>query len=121
MSYESFGDFITALDNAGELLRISEPVATELEITAIADREMKRPHGGRAILFEKPTVNGRPSSVPLAINTLGSYKRMALSLLAESIDQVAAELGALLQAKPPTGIRETLKLLGMALEVRHAR
>ena len=51
MGFESFRDFIAALDHAGELKRISEPTASELEITEIADREMKRPGGGKALLF----------------------------------------------------------------------
>jgi UbiD family decarboxylase len=43
MAFDSFRDFVNALDKAGELKRISQPVATELEITEIADREMKSP------------------------------------------------------------------------------
>jgi len=58
MAFESFRDFVNALDKAGELKRIAQPVATELEITELADREMKSPAGGKALLFEKPTVNG---------------------------------------------------------------
>jgi len=50
MAFDSFRDFVNALDRAGELKRISQPVATELEITEIADREMKSPGGGKALL-----------------------------------------------------------------------
>jgi 4-hydroxy-3-polyprenylbenzoate decarboxylase len=121
MAYHSYADFIRRLDAAGELRRISTPVATELEITEAADREMKKPGGGKALLFEKPTVNGVASSFPLAINSLGSYKRMALSFEAESVDAVAAELAAIVKAKPPTSIREAMALLGSAFELRHAR
>lgn len=121
MAFESFREFINELDRRGELVRFTRPVATELEITEIADREMKKPGGGKALLFEKPTVNGKTSPHPLAINTLGSAKRMAMCLRAESVEAVAAELGALMKAKPPQGLREALKLLGTALELRHAR
>ena len=121
MAYRSYSEFIAALERAGELKRITQPVATELEITEIADREMKQPGGGKALLFEKPTVNGQVSPFPVAVNTLGSWKRMALSMRAESVDAVAAELGALMKAKPPTGFREAIDLLGTALELRHAR
>ncbi len=121
MAFDSFRDFVNALDRAGELKRISQPVATELEITEIADREMKMPGGGKALLFEKPTVNGVVSPFPVAINTLGSHKRMAMSMGAESVDEVANELGALMKAKPPTSFRETIKLLGQALDLRHAK
>jgi len=121
MAFDSFRDFITALDRAGELKRISQPIATELEITEVADREMKSPNGGKALLFEQPTINGRPSAFPVAINTLGSHKRMAMSMGAESVDEVAAELGALMKAKPPTGFKEAIKLLSLALDLRHAK
>ncbi|MEI6352002.1 MAG: menaquinone biosynthesis decarboxylase [Verrucomicrobiota bacterium] len=121
MAYASYSEFIVALERAGELKRISQPVATELEITEIADREMKQPGGGKALLFEKPTINGQVSPFPVAINTLGSWKRMAMSMGAESVDEVAAEIGSLMKAKPPTSLREALALFGTAVELRHAR
>jgi 4-hydroxy-3-polyprenylbenzoate decarboxylase len=121
MAFDSFRDFVNALDRAGELKRISQPVATELEITEIADREMKSPGGGKALLFEQPTVNGVVSPFPVAINTMGSHKRMAMSMGANSVDEVAAELGALMKAKPTTSFKETIKLLGQALDLRHAK
>ncbi|HEY5952985.1 MAG TPA: hypothetical protein VIT18_01395, partial [Terrimicrobiaceae bacterium] len=121
MAFSSFRDFVQALELAGELKRIGQPVATELEITELANRDMKTPGGGKALLIEKPTVNGQLSPFPVAINTMGSWKRMAISMGAASVDDVAAELGALVKAKPPTSFREALKLLGTALEMRHAR
>ncbi|MBI2947736.1 MAG: UbiD family decarboxylase, partial [Verrucomicrobia bacterium] len=121
MAFDSFQHFIDQLDRAGELIRITQPVATELEITELADRQMKSPGGGKALLIEKPTVNGRVSEFPLAINTMGSWKRMALSLGANSVDEVAAELGSLMKAKPPTSFKDALKLLGTALDLRHAK
>lgn len=121
MAHASYRDFVEELERAGELRRIAEPVATELEMTAIADREMKKPGGGKALLFEKPTVNGVVSPFPVAINTMGSWRRMAMSMGAESVDAVAAELGSLMKAKPPTSFGEAIKLLGTAFELRHAR
>jgi 4-hydroxy-3-polyprenylbenzoate decarboxylase len=121
MAFDSYRDFVNALDRAGELKRISQAVATELEITELANREMKLPGGGKALLFEQPMVNGDISPFPLAINTMGSWKRMALSMGANSVDEAAAELGALMKAKPPTGFREAIKLLSTALDLRHAK
>src|SRR6266404_3792070 len=121
MAFHSFRDFVARLEQAGELRRIAEPIATELEVTEIAEREMKAPDGGKALLFEKPTVNGHVSPFPLAINTLGSWKRMALSLGADSVEEAAAELGSLMKAKPPTSFREALKLLSTAFDLRHAK
>jgi 4-hydroxy-3-polyprenylbenzoate decarboxylase len=52
---------------------------------------------------------------------MGSHQRMAISLGANSVDEVAAELGSLMKAKPPTSFREAIKLLGQALDLRHAK
>jgi 4-hydroxy-3-polyprenylbenzoate decarboxylase len=92
-----------------------------LEITELADHEMKKPNGGQGLLFEKPTVNGQVSPYPLAINALGSNRRMAMSLGADSVEEVAEGLGSLMKAKPPTSFGDAIKLLGTALELRHAR
>jgi 4-hydroxy-3-polyprenylbenzoate decarboxylase len=121
MPFDSFRDWVGCLEREGELIRVTAPVATELEITALADREMKKPGGGKALLIEKPTVNGAVSPFPVAINTLGSWKRMALSMGANSVEAVANELGSLMKAKPPTSMREALRLMGTAFELRHAR
>ncbi len=121
MPFDSFRNFVEQLHRAGELIRISHPIATELEVTALANREMKSDGGGKALLIENPTVNGATSPVPLAINTLGSWKRMALSLGANSLDDIAAELGSLVQAKPPASMREAIGLLSTALDLRHAK
>jgi 4-hydroxy-3-polyprenylbenzoate decarboxylase len=121
MAYDSFGQFVRALEKAGELKRVSQPIATELEITELADREMKSPGGGKALLIEQPTINGRVSPFPVAINTLGSHQRMALSMGAGSVEEAARELGVLLKAKPPVGFGEAIKLLGLALDLRHAK
>ncbi len=120
MACESFRGFLKQLEAEGELRRISAPVATELEITEVADREMKKPGGGQALLFEQPTVNGKPSPFPLAINTYGSEKRMAMVLGHATVQDAAAELNKLVKAKPPTSLGETFKLLGSALDLRHA-
>jgi 4-hydroxy-3-polyprenylbenzoate decarboxylase len=82
---------------------------------------MKSIGGGKALLIEKPTVNGAISPFPVAINSMGSWKRMALALCAENVEAVAAELGSLMKAKPPTSFRDALKLLGTAFELRHAK
>ena len=121
MAFDSFRDFVNALDRAGELKRIAQPVATELEITELADREMKSPGGGKALLFEQPTIAGVVSPFPVAINTLGSHRRMALSMGANSVAEVANELGSLMKAKPPASFKDAIKLLGQALDLRHAK
>ena len=121
MAYPSFFDFLIALEKAGELKRVTQTIATELEITELADREMKAPGGGKALLIEKPMVDGKPSGFPLAINTMGSHKRMAMSLGVGSVAELAAEMGSLMKAKPPASFGEVIQLLGTAMDLRHAR
>ena len=121
MAYRSSVEFFAALEREGELVRIPFPVATELEITAWADREMKSPGGGKALLFEQPTVNGVVSRFPLAVNTMGSRKRMALALGLGSVDELMEQMQLILKAKPPTNLRSAWKLAMQGLDLLHAK
>jgi len=117
MAYDSLQEFVAKLDSAGELKRIGVEVDPVLEITEIANREMKSPSGGKALLFEKC----RGAKFPLLINAYGSTKRMALSLGVNDVEEIAGDLNGILNAKPPASFREALTLLGTALELRHAK
>jgi 4-hydroxy-3-polyprenylbenzoate decarboxylase len=121
VAYRSYSHFVRKLEEAGELLRVPFPVATELEITEMADRQMKAPGGGKALLFEKPTVNGQVSRFPLAINTLGSTRRMALSLGLEEIDALRQEMQLILKAKPPTSVKHAWQLAMQGLSLLNAK
>src|SRR5215211_7595012 len=111
MAYRSFRQFLDALEQAGELKRIAIPVDTELLIAEWADREMKSPGGGKALLFEQPIVDGKKSEFPVAINTMGSRRRMAMALQVSDVEDVAREVQLILKAKPPTDLREGWNLL----------
>ncbi len=121
VAYESFSDFLAALERAGELRRVRVPVATELEITEFADREMKSPGGGKALLFEQPTVHGVPSKFPLAINTMGSQRRMAMALGLEHIDELMHRMELILKAKPPTSFKHAWTLAMQGLDLLNAK
>ncbi|MGH8092881.1 MAG: menaquinone biosynthesis decarboxylase [Chthoniobacterales bacterium] len=121
MAYTSFSQFLEALDKAGELERVTAPVDTDLVIAEWADREMKAPGGGKALLFEQPLIEGKVSKFPVAINTMGSEKRMALALQLESVADLAREIQLILKAKPPTDLREGWSLLKQGINLLHAR
>src|SRR5205807_1718681 len=121
MAYRSFRHFLETLEQAGELTRVTEPVDTNLLIAEWADREMKSPDGGKALLFEQPLVDGKISQFPVAINTMGSRKRIAIALGRESIDEIAQEIQLILKAKPPTDLREGWSLLKQGIHLLHAR
>ncbi|MBV9672238.1 MAG: menaquinone biosynthesis decarboxylase, partial [Verrucomicrobia bacterium] len=109
------------LEKADQLLRLTEPVATELEITEIADRQMKSSAGGKALLFENPTVDGRISRFPVLINSMGSAARISRALGVGTVDELAHELQLILKAKPPTSMREGLSLMRQGVDLLHAR
>ncbi|MFN2542479.1 MAG: menaquinone biosynthesis decarboxylase [Chthoniobacterales bacterium] len=121
MAYRSFGTFLEALDRAGELKRIALPVDTDLVVAEWADREMKSPGGGKALLFEQPVVDGKSSAFPVAINTMGSRKRIAMALGRDTVDDIAQEIQLILKAKPPTDLREGWSLLKQGIHLLHAR
>src|SRR6266576_3873331 len=121
MAFRSFRHFLEELERAGELLRITEPVDTELVIAEWANREMKSPGGGKALLFEKPTIDGKASAFPVAINTMGSRKRIAMALGSNDVGDLAQEIQLILKAKPPTDLREGFALLRQGIHLLHAR
>src|SRR5438034_4269095 len=121
MTYRSFRQFVDALEKAGELTRIAVPVETDLLVSEWANREMKSPEGGKALLFENPTIDGKPSKFPLAINTMGSRRRMALALQVNNVEDLAQEIQFVLKAKPPTDLREGWSLLKQGIYLLHAR
>src|SRR5437763_1739124 len=121
MAYSSFRQFVQALDQAGELTRVTVPVDTDLVISEWANREMKSPGGGKALLFEQPVVDGKSSRFSVAINTMGSESRMALALRVSAIEDIAQEIQLILKAKPPTDLREGWSLLKQGIHLLHAR
>ena len=83
MAYYDLREWISALDKAGELMRIKAEADPILEIAEITDRVSKwgprgvHGPGGPALLFEN--VKGYPGS-KLLINQFGSEYRMRMAL-----------------------------------------
>jgi 4-hydroxy-3-polyprenylbenzoate decarboxylase len=114
----SLQDFIAALEREGELVRVRQAVSARLELCEIADRVMKMPGGGAALLFENVTLHdGARSRFPVAINLFGSMRRMAMSLGVADLDEVGARITRLLDLKVPDGLLGKLQLLPRLLEV----
>lgn len=118
MSLDSLGELVAAIETAGELARVREPVRARLELAEIADRVMKQPGGGRALLFEHVLRDdGSRSPYPVAINLFGSMSRMALALGVTDLDEHGARITQLLDLKVPEGLLGKLSLLPRLLEV----
>lgn len=124
MSYKSLRDFIDHLERAGELVRVSEPVSTFLEMTEIQTRLLAK--GGPAVLFEKPVnERGEPSDIPVLVNLFGTVKRVAMAVTLEGKDRTEARdlrevgeaLAFLRQPEPPGGIKEAVAMLPLVKTV----
>lgn len=105
MAYKDLREFITTLEKAGELVRIKERVSPHLEIAEITDRVSKRI--GPALLFE----NVEGSDIPVAINLLGSPRRMTLALEIDDYDEWTKRLDVFLEPRIPTGLIDKIKML----------
>ena len=108
MSFKDLREFISFLEDKGELRRVTTPVSRDLEITELADRTVKS--GGPALLFE----NVEGYDIPVVINLYGTRQRMAWALGVEDLDEVTdrvRELLGMLQG-PPSGFMDKLSTLG---------
>ena len=118
MSLDSLTDFIAAIDHVGELVRVREPVRTHLEIAEIADRAMKSPRGGPALLFEQPVLpDGTISPTPVAINLFGSQRRICLALGVDRLDDIGDRISGMLNLKVPEGLLAKLAMLPRLAEL----
>jgi 4-hydroxy-3-polyprenylbenzoate decarboxylase len=118
MTLDSLSDFITAIEEVGELVRVRHPVAARLEMCEIADRAMKMPGGGPALVFEHVVLDdGTRSAFPVAINLFGSMRRMGLALGVTDLDDIGARITQLMDLKVPSGLVAKLALVPRLLEV----
>ncbi len=103
MKYRDLRDFISQLENMGELKRIAHPVSTHLEMTEICDRVLR--NGGPAIIFENP----KGQSMPVLANLFGTPRRVALGMGEEStaaLREVGRLLSYLKEPEPPKGLKD---------------
>ena len=128
MAYRSLREFLTKLEAAGELVRVTEPVSTALEMTEIQRRLLR--DGGPAVLFENPIrADGQPSTMPCLVNLFGTVKRVAMGVTMDGRERTTAgdlrEVGELLaflrQPEPPRGLKDAMELLPLARTVMSMR
>jgi 4-hydroxy-3-polyprenylbenzoate decarboxylase len=98
MAYQDLRSFIQLLEQRGQLVRVREPVSSELEITEIADRLVKV--DGPALIFEN--VIGK--EFPVAIGLMGTRERMAWALGVNELEDLGNRLRKLLDIKLSGGI-----------------
>ena len=128
MAYRSLREFIAKLEAAGELVRVSEPVSSVLEMTEIQRRVLAK--GGPAILFEHVIrADGQRSAMPCLVNLFGTVKRVAMGVTLEGRERSTAadlrEVGELLaflrNPTPPGDLKDAMEMLPLAKTVMAMR
>ena len=118
MADASLREFISRLEREGRLVRISEPVSPNLEMTEIQTRVLAE--GGPALLFENPVRDdGTPYGVPVLANLFGTVERVAWGMNREpgQLGEIGETLAFLRQPEPPDGWREALDMLPLVKTV----
>ena len=114
MKYKDLRDFIKKLEEMGELVRITQEVDPNLEMTEICDRTLRAE--GPAILFENP----KGSNVPVLANLFGTPRRVALGMGEDSVEAlrgVGELLAFLKEPEPPKGFKDAWEKLPVFKQV----
>ena len=103
MKYSDLREFIAFLEQRGQLVRISQEVDPNLEMTEISDRTLRAK--GPALLFENP----KGYDTPVLCNLFGTPERVAMGMGQESVGALR-DIGTLLaflkEPEPPKGLRD---------------
>ena len=103
MKHSDLRSFISFLEQQGELVRITQEVDPNLEMTEISDRTLRAK--GPALLFENP----KGYSMPVLCNLFGTPKRVAMGMGQDSVSalrDVGELLAFLKQPEPPKNLRD---------------
>jgi len=103
MKYSDLREFIAFLEQRGQLVRISQEVDPNLEMTEISDRTLRAK--GPALLFENP----KGYDTPVLCNLFGTPERVAMGMGQESVGalrDVGTLLAFLKEPEPPNGLRD---------------
>jgi 4-hydroxy-3-polyprenylbenzoate decarboxylase len=103
MKYSDLREFIAFLEHRGQLVRISQEVDPNLEMTEISDRTLRAK--GPALLFENP----KGYDTPVLCNLFGTPERVAMGMGQESVGalrDVGTLLAFLKEPEPPKGLRD---------------
>ncbi|MBR9792782.1 MAG: 4-hydroxy-3-polyprenylbenzoate decarboxylase [Gammaproteobacteria bacterium] len=114
MKYKDLRDFISQLEKNGDLVRITKPISTKLEMTEIADRTLRA--GGPALLFENPV----DFDIPVLMNLFGTPERVALGMGQSSVTalrEVGKLLAYLKEPEPPKGLKDLWEKLPVFKQV----
>lgn len=111
---------IALLKQHDELAIIDTPLDIYLEIPHLAYIEVKKPHGGKALLFTKPVdrARGVEFDIPVLMNVFGSFRRTEL-IATMPPESIAAIIKDLLNLAPPKGFKAMLSALKRYAIIRY--
>ena len=112
--FQDLREFITRLEQLGEMKRVSIEVDPYLEMTEVCDRTLKVQ--GPALLFERP--KGYP--FPVLGNLFGTPQRVALGMgqtKVEHLREVGKLLAFLKEPDPPKGFKDAWEKLPLFKQV----
>ncbi|MCH8830240.1 MAG: UbiD family decarboxylase, partial [Planctomycetes bacterium] len=113
MQFDDLSEFVSGLEDLGELVRISVEVDPLLEIAEITDRVCRSVGGGKALFFE----NVRGTTIPVVTNLLGSERRTCLALRSETLDAAAERIARVMRPELPEGWLGSLKMLPQLAQI----
>ena len=113
MPFESLGEYVQALEGAGELKRIKAKVSADLEVAEIMRRLMYK-KDQPAVLFEN--VEGSPKMQILG-NAFGTMKRLEMALESTDFTDIGKRIVELTRMKMPSGMLNKLKMLPKLSEI----
>ncbi|MEN6430271.1 MAG: menaquinone biosynthesis decarboxylase [Coriobacteriales bacterium] len=128
MAFRDIREFMALLESKGQLQRISAEVDPHLEIGEITDRVSKQ--HGPALLFENAVdrATGRHYEMPVAINLMGGYDRMAWALGVDArtgtwrdLDAKANQLMKSIPLDAPTGVWDKIGAARSLADLASAR
>jgi 4-hydroxy-3-polyprenylbenzoate decarboxylase len=104
----------------GELTIIDDELDIYLEIPHIAYAEVKKPDGGKALLFTNviDKKSGTKFKEPVFMNIFASYKRCEL-IFGRTIESVAEEITNLLHMKPPSGFLDKVSMASQLFSLKN--
>ena len=112
MPFESLGEYVSALDKAGQLTRVKVKVNPDLEVAEILRRLMYKGNQP-AILFEH--VEG--STMPILGNAFGTMERLHLALEMNDFTEIGGRVADLTKMKMPAGMLNKIKMLPKLSEI----
>lgn len=93
MVYRNLDEFLIRLEQSAELIHISQPVSSDLEIAQITHQHVQKtgPEKNKVLWFDQ--VDGQ--SIPVVTNLFGTEKRMAWALGIDHLEELSERMAQL--------------------------